>query len=75
MEICKTLDPDTYYGMNVLDYLTGNTDRHPENWGFLIDNETNEYIYICIRLWISISVSCLMMILTEQIVRLFCRRR
>lgn len=44
MEICKTLDPDTYYGMNVLDYLTGNTDRHPENWGFLIDNETNKYI-------------------------------
>ena len=30
--------------MNILDYLTGNTDRHPENWGFLIDNETNRYI-------------------------------
>ena len=34
----------TYYGMNLLDYLTGNTDRHPENWGFLVDNETNQYI-------------------------------
>ena len=30
--------------MNILDYLTGNTDRHPENWGFLIDNRTNTYI-------------------------------
>ena len=30
--------------MNILDYLTGNTDRHPENWGFLVDNRTNEYV-------------------------------
>lgn len=43
-EVCKKLDPETYYGMNILDYLTGNTDRHPENWGFLIDNKTNQYI-------------------------------
>lgn len=35
------LDRKTYYGMNILDYLTGNTDRHPENWGFLVDNRTN----------------------------------
>ena len=33
LEFCKQLDPVTYYGMNILDYLTGNTDRHPENWG------------------------------------------
>lgn len=44
LEICKQIDPVTYYGMNILDYLTGNTDRHPENWGFLIDNRNNEYI-------------------------------
>lgn len=44
LEICKQIDPITYYGMNILDYLTGNTDRHPENWGFLIDNRNNEYI-------------------------------
>lgn len=43
-EVCKLIDPVTYYGMNILDYLTGNTDRHVENWGFLIDNETNQYI-------------------------------
>ncbi len=44
LEFCKQLDPVTYYGMNILDYLTGNTDRHPENWGFLVDNETNRCI-------------------------------
>ncbi len=38
---CIRLDPIVYYGMNILDYLVGNTDRHPENWGFLIDNDTN----------------------------------
>ena len=44
IEICKKIDPITYYGMNILDYLTGNTDRHPENWGFLVDNSSNCYI-------------------------------
>ena len=42
VEECIRLDPVVYYGMNILDYLVGNTDRHPENWGFLIDNETNQ---------------------------------
>ncbi len=44
IHVCEELDPITFYGMNILDYLTGNTDRHPENWGFLVDNETNAYI-------------------------------
>lgn len=44
LETCKRIDPVTYYGMNILDYLTGNTDRHPENWGFLVDNGTNQYV-------------------------------
>ena len=44
VDICKKIDPITYYGMNILDYLVGNTDRHPENWGFLIDNKSNEYV-------------------------------
>lgn len=44
IELCKKLDPITYYGMNILDYLTGNTDRHPENWGFLIENSSNQWI-------------------------------
>lgn len=44
LEECIKKDPKTYYGMNILDYLVGNIDRHPENWGFLVDNETNDYI-------------------------------
>ena len=28
--------------MNLLDYLIGNTDRHWGNWGFLVDNLTNQ---------------------------------
>jgi len=44
IQICKELDPITFYGMHILDYLIGNTDRHPENWGFLIDNDTNHWI-------------------------------
>lgn len=35
------LDAYGYYMMNILDYLVGNTDRHRENWGLLIDNRTN----------------------------------
>ena len=44
VEECIRLDPIVYYGMNILDYLVGNTDRHQENWGFLIDNTTNQSI-------------------------------
>lgn len=44
IEECIRLDPIVYYGMNILDYLVGNTDRHPENWGFLVDNTTNKPI-------------------------------
>lgn len=44
LEVCKQIDAVSFYGMNILDYLTGNTDRHPENWGFYVDNNTNKYI-------------------------------
>lgn len=44
LEEVKGLDPAGYYGMNILDYLTGNTDRHMENWGLWVDNRTNEPI-------------------------------
>ena len=35
------LDGYSYYMMNILDYLVGNTDRHWGNWGVLVDNRTN----------------------------------
>ena len=33
-----------FSNMCVCDYVFGNTDRHFENWGFLIDNDTNKII-------------------------------
>ncbi len=44
IEECIRIDKQGYYAMNILDYLTGNTDRHPENWGFWVDNATNRPI-------------------------------
>ena len=44
MEYILSLDTYSYYMMNILDYLVGNTDRHWGNWGFLLDNNINEPI-------------------------------
>jgi hypothetical protein len=40
------LDGESFYRMNILDYLIGNTDRHWGNWGFLVDNRTNQPLYL-----------------------------
>lgn len=37
-------DSYSYYMMNIIDYLTGNTDRHWCNWGFSVDNKTNKLV-------------------------------
>lgn len=42
LEYILKLDAYSYYMMNILDYLIGNTDRHWGNWGFLVDNKTNQ---------------------------------
>lgn len=41
-EYILNLDGYSYDMMNLLDYLVGNTDRHWRNWGFLVDNSTNQ---------------------------------
>ena len=41
MEYILELDRYSYYMMNTLDYLIGNTDRHWGNWGLFVDNQTN----------------------------------
>lgn len=41
LEYIKELDGYSYYMMNIVDYLIGNTDRHWGNWGVLVDNDTN----------------------------------
>ena len=38
------IDKHGYYMMNIVDYLVGNTDRHWENWGLLIDNKSGRPI-------------------------------
>ena len=42
MEFILKKDAYSYYMMNIIDYLIGNTDRHWGNWGFLVDNKTNK---------------------------------
>ena len=37
-------DAYSYYMMNIIDYLIGNTDRHWGNWGFFVDNNTNKVL-------------------------------
>ena len=37
-------DAYSYYMMNIIDYLIGNTDRHWGNWGFFVDNKTNKLL-------------------------------
>ena len=44
MQYILNLDAYSYYMMNIIDYLIGNTDRHWGNWGLLLDNETNKPI-------------------------------
>ena len=44
MKYVLKLDGYSYYMMNIVDYLVGNTDRHWENWGVFVDNKTNRPI-------------------------------
>ena len=41
LQLVLSHDPYGYHMMNIMDYLTGNTDRHWGNWGFWLDNRTN----------------------------------
>ena len=38
------IDGYSYHMMNIIDYLIGNDDRHPNNWGVFIDNKTNKIV-------------------------------
>lgn len=40
------LDKQSYYMMNIIDYLVGNTDRHWGNWGVLVSNLNNKPVCI-----------------------------
>ena len=44
MKMILDMDAFSYYSMNIIDYLVGNTDRHWGNWGVWIDNNTNKIL-------------------------------
>lgn len=46
MKFVTSKDEYGYYMMNIIDYLVGNTDRHWGNWGFWVNNDTNELLYL-----------------------------
>lgn len=37
-------DRYNFHMMNIIDYLTGNSDRHWGNWGFFVDNSNNSLL-------------------------------
>ena len=43
-EYIESTFPKNYYEMIIADYLLGNSDRHEENWGFLVDNNSGKII-------------------------------
>ena len=40
-KIVLNRDEYSFYMMNIVDYLVGNTDRHWANWGFWVNNQNN----------------------------------
>lgn len=40
----QAVDPDSYYKMQIVDYLIANTDRHSQNWGMFYDPKTTRII-------------------------------
>lgn len=41
------MDREAYLKMQIADYLLNNNDRHEQNWGFLMENETGKLIGYC----------------------------
>lgn len=38
IKLALKLTPQRFYEMRIFDYITGNSDRHNENWSFEVDN-------------------------------------
>ena len=43
----EKMDREFYLKMQVADYILNNNDRHEQNWGFLMENETGKLIGFC----------------------------
>lgn len=46
-EEAQKMDRDSYLKMQIADYILNNNDRHEQNWGFLMENETGKLIGFC----------------------------
>ena len=43
----EKMDREFYLKMQIADYILNNNDRHEQNWGFLMDNETGKLTGFC----------------------------
>ena len=46
-EEAEKIDQKAYLQMQIVDYILNNNDRHEQNWGFLMENETGKLIGFC----------------------------
>lgn len=46
-EEAKKIDPEFYLKIQIADYILNNNDRHEQNWGFFMENETGKLIGYC----------------------------
>lgn len=46
-EEARKINPDFYFKMQIADYILNNNDRHEQNWGFFMDNQTGKLIDFC----------------------------
>ena len=43
----RKINPEAYLKIQIADYILNNNDRHEQNWGFLMDNQTGKLIGYC----------------------------
>ncbi len=43
----KKINPEAYFKMQIADYILNNNDRHEQNWGFFMENETGKLSDFC----------------------------
>lgn len=46
-EEASAMDREAYLKMQIADYILNNNDRHEQNWGFLMENDTGKLIGYC----------------------------
>lgn len=46
-EEAEKINREAYLQMQIVDYILNNNDRHEQNWGFLMDNETGKLTGFC----------------------------